>query len=280
VSAAATRRPFPTAALAWTAALAAVVVLCVRRLDLDFDFLTDPRSVDALGATFGRMWPPRLDEETLSNLGDGVLTTLSMSLVGTLLGALGGLALMPFCSETLFLRGPLVDEEGRRAPRAVAAWTLHNAARLVANVLRTVPYFVWAVLFFFMVRPGPFPGTLAIAVHTAGVIARNYAQALDQTDLRPQAALRAAGARRTHVFLFGMLPGARTALVALTLYRWDVNIRESTVLGLVGAGGLGFHLNYAISIRDWRAAGTHLFAIIALVLAVDALSGFVRKRLV
>jgi phosphonate transport system permease protein len=186
---------------------------------------------------------------------------------------------MPFCCETLLVRGPAVDEEGRPASRRAVALSIHHAARLVANVLRTVPYFVWAVLFWFMVGPGTFPGALAIAVHTGGVIARNYALALDQTDPRPQTALRAAGARRAHVFLFGMLPSARAALASYTMYRWEVNIRESTVLGLVGAGGLGFHLSYAIGIRDWNAAATQLLTIVVLVLGVDALSTVVRKRL-
>jgi phosphonate transport system permease protein len=273
------RRRFPLVAAAWIAAFVVILVACARRLDLDLTFLSDARSLDAARETFGRMWPPATDAATLEKVWDGVRTTVAMSLAGTLLGAIGGLLLMPLCCETLFLRGPLVDEEGRRPWTTAVALALHHAARLVSNVFRTVPYFVWAVLFFFMVRPGPFPGTLAISVHTAGVISRNYAQALDQTDSRPQAALRSAGARRSHVFLFAMLPSARTALAALTLYRWDVNIRESTVLGLVGAGGLGFHLNYAISIRDWNAAGTHLLAIMVLVVLVDALSTWLRKRM-
>src|SRR5206468_5059906 len=107
------------------------------------------------------------------------------------LGAAFGFVLMPFCAESLFVRGALVDEERRPFAARAAAALVHQTALLVANVLRTVPYFVWAMLFWFMVGQGVFPGALALAVHTGGVIARNYAQALDRVDPRPCAALRA-----------------------------------------------------------------------------------------
>jgi phosphonate transport system permease protein len=272
-------RPLPWRKLAALLLAIAAIVAMSFWLALDVGSLFSKDTFAAMGTVFARMWPPRLDDRTLANAATGTLETLSMSIVGTLLGAVVGLVLMPFCCETLFARGPLVDEEERSAGRRAAAALVHHGVRLVANVLRTVPYFVWAMLFWFMVGQGTFPGALAIAVHTGGVIARNYAQALDQLDPRPLSALRSGGARRTHVFLFGMLPAARTALASFTLYRWEVNIRESTVLGLVGGGGLGFHLFYAIGIFDWRAAGTHLAAIMILVLAVDALSAFVRRRL-
>jgi phosphonate transport system permease protein len=279
VTAAALRRPVPARALCVVAGLAAFVAASAAWLDLDLRSLVSSDTIGALRTTVGRLFPPDLSPENLDRVAHGAVETLCMSVVGTTLGACIGLVLMPFCCESLLARGALVDEDGRSPGRHAAALAVHHAARLTANVLRTVPYFVWAVLFWFMVGPGTFTGALAIAIHTGGVIARNYAQVLDQVDLRPCQALRAAGSRRTHVFLFGMLPSARAALASFTLYRWEVNLRESTVLGLVGAGGLGFHLSYAIGIFDWNRAATHLFAIMALVLAVDALSSYVRKRL-
>jgi phosphonate transport system permease protein len=273
------RRPFPTTTVVLVAALVAAAVACTIRLDMDVASLFSKRTLDAAGETVSRMWPPRLEASTLADVESGVVETLSMSVVGTLLGAAIGLALMPFCCETLFVRGPLAGEETRTWGARAAALALHQTARFVANVLRTVPYFAWAMLFWFMVGQGVFPGALAIAVHTGGVIARNYAQVLDHVDLGPCLALRDAGARRRHVFLFGMLPAARAALASFTLYRWEVNIRESTVLGLVGTVGLGFHLKYAFGTFDWKAAATHLAAIVVLVLAVDALSTALRKRM-
>lgn len=272
-------RPFPATRYAAALLVLGVVLGSFLWLRIDPAEVFAGGTADALHAVGSRMWPPRTDAETLANAGKGAVETLCMSVVGTLLGAAIGLVLMPFACETLLVRGPLVDDEDRPIGLHSAALAAHHAARLAANVLRTVPYFVWAILFWFMVGPGTFTGALAIAVHTGGVIARNYSQVLDQTDPRALAALRSSGARRAHVFLFGMLPASRSALAAFTLYRWEVNLRESTVLGLVGAGGLGHHLVYAIGIFDWRAAATHLAAIMVLVLAVDALSTVVRRKL-
>ena len=226
-----------------------------------------------------RMWPPRLEAATLADVVRGTGETLSMSVVGTAMGAVIGLALMPLCCETLLVRGVLLAEERRSGAAIATELGLHHAARAIANVLRTVPYFVWALLFWFMVGPGAFAGALALGVHTGGVVARTYSQALDAVDPRPVAALRAIGARRLHILLFGLLPESRVALASLTLYRWEVNLRESAVLGLVGGVGLGFHLKYAIGIFDWRAVATHLAALVLLVLAVDALSTRVRRLL-
>lgn len=278
-AATALRRPFPTTAVVLVLTFAVAGAASYVRLDMEVASIFSARTLDAAGETLSRMWPPRLDEATLADVKSGVVETLAMSVVGTILGAVIGLALMPFCCETLFVRGPLADEESRTFGGRAAALAVHQTARLVANVLRTVPYFVWAMLFWFMVGQGVFPGALAIAAHTGGVIARNYAQVLDHVDLGPCRALRDVGARRRHVFLFGMLPAARAALASFTLYRWEVNIRESTVLGLVGTVGLGFHLKYAFGTFDWKAAATHLAAIVVLVLAVDALSTALRKKM-
>jgi phosphonate transport system permease protein len=278
-SATAVRRPFPWGFVVTIVVVAVAVLLAAMRLRLDLAPLFGAEALDGAKATFGRLWPPRLDAETVTNLRSGIVETLSMSIVGTALGAAMGFVLMPFCCETLLVRGPLVDEERRPLARLMPVLAVHHGARFVANVLRTVPYFVWAMLFWFMVGQGTFPGALALAVHTAGVIARNYAQVLDDLDQSPNEALRSAGVRRAHVFLFGMLPAARASLASFTLYRWEVNLRESAVLGLVGTVGLGWHMKYAIGIFDWRAAATHLAGIILLVLLVDALSAWLRRRL-
>lgn len=260
------------------AAALAVVVACAVWLRLRPGDLLNAQTLDSARSVVDRLWPPRIDAAVLSKAGLGVLETLSISIAGTFIGALIGLALMPFCSQTLFVLGSLVEGEEGRASRGMS-WAIHLGGRLVANVLRTVPYFVWAILFWFMVGLGPFPGALAIGVHTGGVFARLYSTALDQLDPRPLEALRAAGAGRSAVLLFGMLPAARSALTAYTLYRWEVNIRESAVLGIVGAGGLGFQISYAIGTFDWGSLATYLIAVIALVLAVDAASARLRRAL-
>ncbi len=268
------------ASIEWILAVAAaaVVVACAVWLRLRPGDLFNAQTIDSARSVVDRLWPPRLDLAILGKAGKGILETLSISIAGTFIGALIGLLLMPFCSQTLFVLGSLVEGEEGRASRGLS-WAIHFGARLIANVLRTVPYFVWAILFWFMVGLGPFPGALAIGVHTGGVFARLYSTALDHLDPRPLEALRAAGAGRSSVLLYGMLPAARSALTAYTLYRWEVNIRESAVLGIVGAGGLGFHISYSIGMFDWGSLATYLIAVIGLVLAVDAASARIRRAL-
>jgi phosphonate transport system permease protein len=226
------------------------------------------------------MWPGNWELDTVRNACIGAFQTLSMSIVGTALGAVMGLLLMPFCSTLLFVSGPLVDEEVRPRWASLAARTTQAIARAIANTFRTVPYFVWAVLFVYMIGLGTFPGALAITLHTGGVFARLFSTALDNVPPEPLAVLRAAGARRWHVLLFGMLPAVRPALVSYTLYRWEVNIRESAVLGLVGAGGIGYWLQFSMGTFDRHAVFTYLLAAMALVLAVDWLSARLRKALI
>jgi phosphonate transport system permease protein len=259
-----------------------IVLLVAAAQFIDFHPLAlfSRTTIDSMRDVWNDLWPGDWSRGTVRNAWRGTYETLSMSFVGTMLGALFGAALMPFCSTQLFVYGPLVDEEGRSSTHAVVARCGHWLARIAANTLRTVPYFVWALLFVYMVGLGTFPGTLAIAVHTTGVFARLFSTALDNLDMRPLIALRAAGARRMHVLLFGMLPALRPTLVSYTLYRWEVNIRESAVLGLVGAGGIGYYLKYALGTFDKRGLFTYLLAAMALVLSVDWLSARLRKTLI
>ena len=145
--------------------------------------------------------------------------------------------------------------------------------------MRTIPYLILAMLFVFMVGLGPFAGALALALHTGGVFGRLYAQAIDELDPRPLLALQATGASRFQIWFYGMLPALRPALLSYTFYRWEVNIREAAVLGFVGAGGLGYHIQFALGTFHWSALGTYLLATLVLVLAVDALSARLRKAL-
>lgn len=275
--------PAPT--LPWSLIAGAVLITVATTaaclwLSLDPTELVSVEVFTAIRDVAARMWPVDTTMETLQEAWKGFWETLAISIAGTALGALIGLALLPLCCTGLLARGPLVSATRRGPVRATLEHSLHLACRLIANVLRTVPYFVWALLFWFMVGLGPFPGALAIAVHTGGVFARLYSSAADQLEPQPLQALSASGARRFHVFLFGMLPALRPALVSYTLYRWEVNIRESAVLGIIGPIGIGYSLKYGFGVFDYHAVGTYLLAIMVLVLLVDGVSAWLRRRLV
>ncbi len=160
-----------------------------------------------------------------------------------------------------------------RARRAAAL-----VARALMNLGRTLPELLWALALVLAVGLGPFAGALALGVHTAGVLGRLYFEVLEEVPPAPAAALRAAGSSRAGVVLHGVLPQVFPQLVAYTLYRWEVNIRASAVLGVVGAGGIGRDLKLALSWFDYARVSTLVLAILLLVTAVDAASGAVRRR--
>ncbi|QZD67673.1 ABC transporter permease subunit [Pseudomonas aeruginosa] len=126
--------------------------------------------------------------------------------------------------------------------------------------------------------PGPNAGTLALALHTGGVLGRLFAEALENTPAQPAEALRLAGSGRLAAFAYGTLPGVWPQLVAYTLYRWENNIRMASVLGFVGAGGLGQMLYFSLSLFQQAQAATVILAMLVLVLGVDSLSAWARQR--
>jgi phosphonate transport system permease protein len=147
------------------------------------------------------------------------------------------------------------------------------------NLGRTLPELLWALVLIFAVGLGPFAGALALAIHTAGVLGRLYAEALEEVPAAPLAALREAGAGDAAASAFAVLPQAFPQLVAYTLYRWEVNIRASAVLGVVGAGGLGGLLHVSLNLFHHHRTLTLLAVVVLLVTAVDLLSGAIRRRI-
>lgn len=261
----------------WAIVVAGVVLSAWRIGFFPWEYFGADRR-QAFADWFSRFGRIDLSAETLAKAGSGVVETLSIAAIGTTIGACIGMALLPVSTRILYAAGPLVEEE-RPLLRRSAALALHHAARLVANGLRTVPYLIWAVIMVFMVGLGAFPGALAIGLHTGGVLARLFATAVDHIDTRSLAALRASGASPMQTFVFGVLPQARPALVNYFLYRFEVNVREAAVLGVVGAGGLGFHLKLALDTFSFAELGTYLVATMALVLTVDLVAARLRRLL-
>jgi phosphonate transport system permease protein len=189
------------------------------------------------------------------------LETLAMSAVGTLLAVVLGLALALPASKTF-------DGDPAR-------W--RGLARLVLNALRSIPELIWATLLLIAAGLGPFAGTLALALHTTGVLGRLFAEAIENAPTGPGEALRVRGVPEGRVFLYATLPQVLPQLISYTLYRWENNIRAAAVLGVVGAGGLGQMLAFHMGLFQMGETGSILLAMLLLVALVDALS-FASRR--
>ena len=241
------------------AGLLALLVMSVVTLPLRWGELLGVGALAEMGRFLAEFFPPQLAPDFLGRVGQGALETLAMSALGSGLAAIAGLAVALLASRP---PGPL-------------RW----ASRLLLNALRSVPELVWASLLLVAAGLGPMPGTLALALHTTGVLGRLMAEALENAPPQTAQALRWAGASRWQVFAFATLPQAAPQLLSYTLYRWENNIRAATVLGVVGAGGLGQMLSLHLSLFQMRETCTVLLAMLVLVMAVDAYSYAARRRL-
>ncbi len=242
--------------------LMAAVGLSVWHLNL-LPAVAVAAGADSFGELFGfvaRFASPDLSSGFVAKVAQGALETLAISLIGTLLAVIGAAALA-------------LPASGRFGVAGKAT------ARFVLNALRSIPELVWATLTVLAAGLGPFAGTLALGLHTTGVLGRLYAEALENAPPAPEAALRGAGATAVPAFLYGTLPAVAPQWVAYGLYRWEMNIRMAAILGFVGAGGLGAQLYYSLSLFQEAQAATVIIAMLLLSLAVDALSAVLRRRL-
>lgn len=229
-------------------------------LSLDFGNLFTDEAAVQMWKYLVSFFPPDLSAEYLSRIGQGTLETIAISAIGTALAAVLGLALaLPAAGRFGF------------AARA--------AARLTLNLLRSIPELVWAALMVMAAGLGPFAGTLALALHTAGVIGRLFAETLENAPPEPAEALRLSGSRQSLAFLYGTMPNVVAQFIAYSLYRWEINIRMAAILGVVGAGGLGQMLYFSLSLFQQQQALTVIVAMLVLVVLVDGASAWLRRHL-
>src|SRR6516162_9858866 len=159
-----------------------------------------------------------------------------------------------------------------------ARW-LYYASRGAIGFTRAVPDLVWALLFVTAVGLGPFPGALALSVHSIGMLGPPFAEVIEQMDMAPVEALSLTGARRMQIFTHSVVLSVLPSLLGISLYRLDENIRSSLVLGFVGAGGIGFQLLTAMNLFQYQEVSLLLIIIFVIVLTAERLSAALRERL-
>lgn len=242
------------------AAVVAVHVLAWNGTEFSLTALVDGRA--GMARFVAEAFPPDLDWTTVVRPGlEATVTTLWIGLLGTTLSVPFSLGLAVLAARTT-------------TPAAV----LYQASRAVLSFLRAVPDIVFALIFVTAVGLGPFSGVLALVVHNTGVMGKLWAEAMEETDPGPGEALRTTGAGRTQVVSHAVLPSVLPQLLGLLLYRFDVNVRSSLVLGLVGAGGIGFLITKAIKMFQFDQMLTYIVMVLVLVWVVDRFSAWARAR--
>lgn len=246
--------------LGWLLGVAAVVV-CVQHIaaETTWEFVWDAPTQAA--DIFTRMVPPEW------TYGGALLRpmwdTLTMATLGTALAIILGV--------------PLAFLAARNT--SPSALVLRPAALFVIVASRSINSLIWGLVLVVIVGPGVLAGMLAIALRSVGFIAKLLYEALEESDPKSAEAIAATGASRLQVVSYGIWPQVLPAFAGISVFRWDINIREATVLGLVGAGGIGIELNGAINTLEWSRVSVILLLIFAAVLAAEAVSARVRKAL-
>ena len=242
----------------WAAAIVGVVLGCSYYVGLlDARRLSD--GIPALFSLLGEMLPP--DFTQAGSWVVPLLDTLAMSVAGTAL--------------SIALSLPIGLAAARNTtPHPV----VYHLARAVLNVLRAIPDLIMGIVFVAAVGFGALPGVLALGLHSVGMVAKFFAEAIERASPAPIEAARAVGAKPAQVIIYGVLPQVLSQLADVSIYRWEYNFRASTVLGLVGAGGIGFELIAALRTLEYRQVAGIMVVILATVTIVDGISGWLRGR--
>ena len=230
-------------------------------LNLQWAELFSIESAKLMGKFIGELMSPDFSAPFVSKLWTASLETLAMSLLGTIIAVFLGLLIALPASKT-----HEADKAHFKGP-----------ARALLNMLRSIPELVWAALLLIAAGLGPFAGTLALGLHTAGVLGRLFAESIENAAPGPGFALRSRGVGEVRIFFYATLPQVLPQLMSYTLYRWENNIRAAAVLGVVGGGGLGQMLAFHMGLFQMSKTSTVLLAMLALVALVDALSYAARR---
>lgn len=241
---------------------AAVLAVCALALHITgfFDLQRFVEGAPAIGQLGSEMVPPNFSrwQHWLIPLRD----TLAMSVAGTAL--------------TVVLSLPLAL---LAAPNTTPHPLLGRVMRAVLAAFRSVPEIILGIIFVAAVGFGALPGVLALALHSSGMVGKFYAEAIEHVDPKPLEAALAAGASRFQVITHAVLPQVLPQLADITIYRWEYHFRASAVLGIVGAGGIGFELMAALRLVRYDEVSAILLSVLACVLVVDTIGAALRKRL-
>jgi phosphonate transport system permease protein len=240
--------------------LVAAIAVSIQTVEVIPEFLAD--APDQVVDLLVRMWPIDFAHYQ-GSVHDALIETLHIATLGTLLALVLALPVGILAAHNL-----------------VPATSINLAAKLILVSSRSVNSLVWALLFVGIFGPGALAGTLAIAFRSIGFVGKLFGEALEEAQAGPIEALTAAGAPWASRMTFGYWPQVKPAFWSIALFRWDINVRESAVLGLVGAGGIGMVLDSALNLFQWPRVALILLAIFAVVIVAEVVVTQVRRRII
>lgn len=235
----------------------------------------EPEAAKGFARLAGGLWPLALDAGFLRTTARLMWETLQISVAAT---ALAFVLAVPLGLAGLRLRGEERKREALGTGPWLGRWAVYYAARGIMNICRAVPELLWALVFVATLGLGPFAGVMALGVHSAGVLGKLYAEILESVDGRIVEAARSTGASEGQVTAWARAPIALPVLLSYTLFRWECNMRAATVVGFVGAGGIGAAITIAYKLFRYDELATLVLAILLLITIVDLAGQVIRSR--
>ncbi|WPY94350.1 phosphonate ABC transporter, permease protein PhnE [Limimaricola variabilis] len=240
------------------AACALAIGWAVSSIEVIWAWVWDAPS--QMGDLFGRMIPP--DPSNLGAILRVLWETVNIATIATAFAVILSLPVAWLAAQNT-------------TPNRATLWI----GRFILVSSRSINTIIWALLFVAIFGPGIVAGIVAIMFRSIGFVGKLLGEAIEEIDKRPVEALEATGASRLKVIAYAIVPQVMPTFWAVSILRWDINLRESTVLGLVGAGGIGIILQGAIDTFNWREAATVLLAILGLVILGEIVSAWLRRRI-
>lgn len=256
-----------------------LIPFCFWYVSADFGKLWSPCTIQLLADIAQSSLPPNFDGEQLPQLLALAWQTLAMSILAIAAAGIGGILLSFPAAHNFFLPGGLLNPTQSSLSGRLLAWGMLLLTRAFLLIARAVPAPIWALVALFVLFPGILPGAIALGLHNLGILGRLMAEVTENLDQRPLIALKAQGSSASLVFLYGVLPTTMTRFLAYILYRWEVCMRETVIVGLVGAGGLGRLLTEQLSSFDYSSVIVTLSSFVVLTFVVDWVSGRMRRSL-
>jgi len=245
----------------WLALLAfAIIVLGISAQGIGFSFGELVRGWPYIFDLVTRMLPPNWS--FISRLVKPILETIQLAIWGTVLSVILSLPICFLAAKNL-------------SPHPV----VFHVTRQLLNAARGINEIIFALIFVAAVGLGPFAGVLALSIHGAGMLGKFFAEAIEEVDHGPVEALRATGANAVQTIAFGVMPQVIPSWIAATLYRLEVNLRAATILGMVGAGGIGFELMGSLKLFQYEDTAMCVLVILIMVMSADYLSTKLRARI-
>lgn len=205
--------------------------------------------------------------DTLRDAAPKMLETIYLALLGTAISILFAIPLSFFGARNLMSGSALLKG-------------IYGLTRGLFTMLRSVEVLIFAVIAVAAVGIGPFAGVIALAIHGIGAVGKLYSEAIESIEHGPIEAIRATGASEFQVVIYGVVPQVVPQFIAFTLYRWDINVRMATVIGLVGGGGIGYQLIQYMNLLQWRQAATAIWMIAGVVMVMDYASAVIREKVI